>query len=292
MSAGKNWTPEEVAYLEESWGMTSIPTIANKLGRSVEAVTLKAYRLGLGRHIHSGTRITLVQLCKALGNKNFYNNARTRWIPLGLPVRYQRVIDSKFAMIDIDDFWEWAEKNKDIIDFSHMEAGALGREPAWVKEARRARATEKLKTSPWTKDEDNKLRRMLKTGRYSYNDLSAALMRTEGAIKRRISTLSLTERPIKRPCRDWTEEEIDTMLRLRDAGHSWEAIGQKLDRSALAVRGRYDRLINPDYCKRAYRRRRAAARKDPGSVPAPEWTPIRSKTPGELLKERNKEEEK
>ena len=43
----KKWTKEDVEYLTEKWGNVSIPSLAKKLNRSVNAVKLKAGRLNL-----------------------------------------------------------------------------------------------------------------------------------------------------------------------------------------------------------------------------------------------------
>lgn len=92
MGSGTNWTQQELDYLENSWGQTSIPSIAKHLGRSVNAVKLKAGRIGLGRHIHSGVRITLLQFCDAIGKRNSYGWIKDRWVRLGLPVHYQKSV--------------------------------------------------------------------------------------------------------------------------------------------------------------------------------------------------------
>jgi len=35
---GKDWSPEELAYIHEVWGEKTVPEIARKLGRSINAV--------------------------------------------------------------------------------------------------------------------------------------------------------------------------------------------------------------------------------------------------------------
>jgi len=40
----RKWTKEDVEYLKEKWGTVSIPYIAQKLNRSVNAIKLKAGR--------------------------------------------------------------------------------------------------------------------------------------------------------------------------------------------------------------------------------------------------------
>lgn len=44
----RTWKPEELEYLQERWGEVSIPTIAEKLNRTTNAIKIKACRLGLG----------------------------------------------------------------------------------------------------------------------------------------------------------------------------------------------------------------------------------------------------
>lgn len=244
--------------LKINGGVISITTIAKNLGRSIQAVKLKANRQGLGRHIHSGTRITLNQFCEAIGKKNSYSWIKDRWVRLGLPVHYQKSISKKYAMIDIEEFWGWAEQHKDIVDFSLIEEGILGIEPEWVSTARKASWAAKMKTTPWTKSEDQKLEYLLKQCCFTYDDLCKQLNRTEGAIKRRICTLGLLYRPVRNYDRHWTDEETEILLTMRAAGYCWEEIGRTLNRSGSAVRGKYERLQNPDYFKRYYRKKREA----------------------------------
>lgn len=257
---GKKWTQKELDYLDNNWGRASIPSIAKKLNRSVNAVKIKAVRRGLGCHLHSGERITLFEFCEAIGKRNSYSQIKDRWARLGLPIHYQKSIKRRYAMIDIDEFWEWAEKHKDIVDFDAFPEGTFGEEPEWVQQARHASYLAKFKTLPWTASEDNQLKDMLKAYKYTYNDLSVRLHRTEGAIKRRIITLGLPYRPIRNYDKQWQDSEVETLLRMRADGHCWEEIGKALGRSGSATRGKYERLQNPDYCKRYYRRRREQLR--------------------------------
>ena len=61
-----------------------------------------------------------------------------RLIREGLPVKWHIVKNNRFRVIDIDDFWKWAEKNKSILDFSRFEKYGLGAEPEWVDIKRKA----------------------------------------------------------------------------------------------------------------------------------------------------------
>lgn len=314
----KNWTKEELDYLENRWGEVSIPAIAQHLNRSVNAIKIKAQRRGLGRHIHSGTRITLMQFCDAIGKHNSYGWIKDRWVRLGLPIHYQKSISKRYAMIDIDEFWEWAEQHKDLVDFNAFSEGTFGAEPGWVKEARHASYVAKMKKTPWTPTEDKALEYYLKQYKYTYNDLCGLMNRTEGAIKRRIITLGLIYRPVRNYDQQWQDNEIETLLTMRAAGHCWEEIGRQLKRSGSAVRGKYERLQNPEYCKRYYRRQREALqdyfqkdlcvhyiktigcelhkdncdtcthfiRRKPDQEKKTGWVSIRDKSPDDILNER------
>jgi len=275
MSRGNKWSKEELDFMAESWGNVSIPAIAKKLGRTVEAVKIKAVRTGLGRHIHSGSLITLSQFCQAIGKKNSYSWVKDKWVRDGLPISYKKSVSKKYAMISIEEFWEWAETHKHLIDFVAFEKYSLGAEPEWVDTARHAAYFAQSKKTPWTPSEDKKLIDLLKQYKHTYNDLCVLLNRTEGAIKRRIITLSLRERPIRNYDRHWTDEEEETLLKLRAEGHCWDEIGRRLSRSGSATRGKYERLQNPEYCKRYYRR-----------MEDKQWVSIRDITPEQIMEGR------
>lgn len=247
----KSWPKEQVDYLEEKWGVISIPQIAKHLGRSVNAIKLKAQRIGLGRHIHSGEYITFNQLAVALGKS--FSQVKGRWVPRGLPIKYKKSINKSYRIIYLDDFWKWAENHKDLLDFSAFEENTLGKEPSWVSEKRKADFyASRYITTPWTKDEDALLISMLKAYRYGYHDISIALRRTGGAIKRRMQDLNIKLRPIKADNHNpWTEEEVRILLDMRTKGYGYEVIAERLgSRSALAVRGKEERMLGMYQSKR------------------------------------------
>lgn len=62
----------------------------------------------------------------------------SRLIREGLPVKWHIVKNSRFRVIDIDEFFKWAEENKSILDFSRFEKYSLGAEPDWVDVKRKA----------------------------------------------------------------------------------------------------------------------------------------------------------
>lgn len=243
----KPWSTSELTYLEEKWRVVSIPTIAKHLNRSVEAVKLKANRLDLGRHLHGGEYITFNQLCIALGK--YFSQIKARFIPRGLPIKHKKSVNKSFRIIYIKDFWEWAEKHKDLLEFSTFEVNALGEEPEWVKEKRRADFyAKRYIETPWTKEHDARLIYLLNAYRYGYREISVDLQRTEGAIKRRMINLKLKQRPIKAENHiPWTDNEVRTLVDLRSKGYGYEVIAERLGtRSALAVRGKVERMVKDE----------------------------------------------
>lgn len=246
MRQNKNWTKEEEEYLVEKWGQMSVPSLCKNLGRSKNAIMVRVFRLGLPPFLESGDYITLNQLLIAVtGSKNAYSGKHTSWIEnRGLPIHYKRRNQATFKVVYIDEFWEWAEKNRSFLDFSKMEPLILGKEPEWVAEQRRLDFEENRKHTkePWTIEEEARLKFYLKQHKYGYAELSKMLGRTAGAIQRRISDLGLRERPVKAYNHvPWKDSDFETLADMIREGCSYSAIGEVLGRSEKAVRGRvYD----------------------------------------------------
>ena len=162
----KVWKPEEISYLEENWGYVSIPSIAAKLNRTPVAIQNKARRLCLGPALLGGDYITFNQLIKAVtGLSQSYSYHLISWVKnRGLPIHKRKVKNNSVRVVYLDEFWEWAEKNKSFLDFSKMEPLILGEEPEWVKEQRRKdyQAFALQRKDPWTPAEDSKLLNLLK----------------------------------------------------------------------------------------------------------------------------------
>lgn len=237
----KKWSIEEVEYLEEKWGMTSIPSIAKHLGRSINSVKNKAYKLGLGRFIHQGEYITLHQLITAIGQKQNYSYLNERLERDGFPIKYKIMINEKVKVIYIKEFWEWTKINQSKIDFSNFEENMLGPEDEWVKVKRKNDKLKKktFKTTPWTEQEDRRLEQELNKYKYSYKELSEMFNRTEGALQRRICDLGLKARPIKANNHiKWTKEEYNQLGEMIKARYNYEGMSEVLGKSAKAIRGR------------------------------------------------------
>lgn len=239
------WEQEEIDYLEDNWGVVSIPGIAKKLNRSINAIRCKAYKLGLRRHIHSGEYMTYNQLLVALGMGESY--VRVKFENNGIPIKHKKSLEKRYKIIYINDFWKWAEKNKNLFNFKHFEQGALGwPEPPWVDVKRLSDKTKSklIKKTPWTETEDKQLEWLINQFRYGYKDISRIMHRTEGAIKRRLCDLKIKGRPLKAENhRAWKEWEVSLLTEMYSKGYTHEDISEKLNnRSVCAVRGKLERI--------------------------------------------------
>jgi hypothetical protein len=247
LGAGRSWTNEDIQYLQDSWGTVSIKGIAKTLDRSVNAVKLKAQRIGLIDPRFSFEGITVNQLAAAL---NITYSLLKHWIELyDFPAKKKVFCQSsRVLVVQYSDFWKWAEKNKQMIDFSKVEKNILGPEQFWVTEKRDAdfikkRKIKKSNNHPWTADEDNILKGMLKAFRYTYPEISQRINRSEGAIKRRIMDLGLKGRPVRLNNHiKYTSDEVNLIVTLFDKGHCLEDIASRINKSALGVRGKLERM--------------------------------------------------
>ena len=241
--AKKEWTAEEKALMEDKWGTVSIKPIARILGRSVNSVKIMASRLGLGAVLESGDYITLNQLFVAVtGSKGGSGYAMTSWVKnRHLPVHTKRVVNCKFRVVYLDEFWKWAEKNRSFIDFSKMEPLALGKEPDWVADQRKKdfRAFAIQRKDPWTAEDDSRLKMLMSQNKYGYAELSEMLHRSCGAIQRRILDLGIKERPIRAGNDSrWTDEDFEILADGIRNGESYTMIGNRIGKSEKAVRGK------------------------------------------------------
>lgn len=246
MGQKPNWTKEELTYLQDRWGNVSIPAIAKKLGRSVSAVKLKAGRLGLGDQRLNGGYISLNQLLIAVKGSNHGSGyIRQSWVKnRGLPVHRKKIVNESILVVYLNEFWEWAEKNRSFIDFTKFEPLALGKEPPWVAEQRKKdfQSFAIQRKDPWTQEDDSRLIMLLKQHKYGYAELSEMLRRSAGAIRKRCADLGIKERPVKAdnhgPAAQWTEADFAILADGIRNGEGYCAIARKLGKSEKAVRGK------------------------------------------------------
>lgn len=243
-----NYTAEEIEYLSESWGQISLDTISKKLNRTKGAIIQKVNDLNLGPYLEAGEYIVLNQLMLALksGCAQGFAYTYNQWIEKGLPVKKKKVKNCYFKVLYFEDWWDWAEMNRTIIDFSRLQPLALGEEPLWLQEQRRVdfEMRQQFKKTPWEKSEDLLLVQLLESYKYSYREISLRLQRTEGAIKRRVIDLNIKARPVKMSNHNpWAKYEEDKLKELYQQGHRPSTMANYIDRSAQAISGKIERMI-------------------------------------------------
>lgn len=241
----RTWTKDELRYIEENWGYVSLPYMADKLNRTVDAIKIKASRMGLGSVLLGGDYITLNQLIIALSGHKESSYLRKSWVEnRGLPIHKKRVNKCYFTVVYIDEFWKWAEIHRSFIDFPKMEPLALGKEPDWVAEQRKKdyKALALQRKDPWSPAEDSKLLYLLQQQKYGYFELSKMLNRSAGAIQHRCQDLGTKLRPVKADNHGedsaWTDEDYATLAQGIKNGDSYGSISEAIGKSEKAVRGK------------------------------------------------------
>lgn len=246
------WTKEEITFLEESWGYKSVKTIAKMLNRSENAVLIKKDKLGLGAFLENGDYITFKQLLGTLGYCETGSWIEKSWIEnRGFSIKYKRVNKNRFKVVNLNDFWKWAEKNQSFLDFSKFERYALGKEPKWV-EAKRQRDiinNANYKKSKWTQSEDERLIFLVNQYKYTYQEISKMMQRTENAIGHRLAELNIKARPIKKDSHltKWTKKETEELKRLIKDGYDFETMQNVLiNKSVRSIRSKIYRMYGTE----------------------------------------------
>lgn len=242
----RTWTQAEEEYLMEKWGTLSIPAIAKSLNRTENSIKIRASRLKLGPALMGGEYVTFNQLAKAVtGGSQSYTYQMTSWVKnRKFHIHMKKVGECSFRVVYLNEFWEWAEKNRSFIDFSKMEPLALGEEPDWVAEQRKKdfEAFSLQRKDPWTPEEDSRLMMLLGQHKYGYAELSEMLYRSAGAIQRRCTDLGLKDRPVKakNTGKDvrWAEKDYETLADGIRSGVSYAVIGRTIGKSEKAIRGK------------------------------------------------------
>lgn len=246
-NSGSLWTSEDVDQLRELWGSRGgIPKIARVMGRSEASIKVRAMRLKLGPYLNGGELVSLLQVAQIIvgfDDSGSITYSMRRWEERGLPVHKTRVQRCAWKQVNIEEFWTWAKKNQDILDFSRFEENRLGMEPTWVKKKRKIDQRNRTLTTPkkcrWTPQEDALLTALCESGRHTHEDLQRTFRRTSSSIRRRIYDLSLP-RPVKCSTVKWTPNDMRQLVEMVEAGYSHDWVAKTMNRSTQAVRGKIE----------------------------------------------------
>lgn len=244
MAKGKIWTSEEDEFLIEKWGNSSVKYISKKLKRSVKAVKIRAFRLDLGEFHSAGDLLMVKDLIIALGY-SYVEQVIDKFVMNDFPIKYIEYHKKRYRKVSIEDFWKWAEKNKDVVNFAFFEKNMLGKEPSWVDEKRKIdKANYTNRKVLWTKDQERLLVAKARTGKYTLDQLALEFNRTEQAVRRKLFDLG---EPILYKARSknrYTPEEEQIILDMRAKGFDFTIIARELNRSETGIKDKYNRLVS------------------------------------------------
>lgn len=232
---GKNWTKEDKEYLEENWGFISIYTIAKKLNRDATAILAMAENMSLGSCYNASGFLNANIVAKMLGVEN--RTVSRYWIgKCGLKARKRRLIKQYMWFIDMEDLTDWLKDNQDKWDSRRVELYALGQEPDWLKEKRKADMKEPVnKRKFWTSIEEQRVVNYFNQGK-SNKEIASILGRTEYAIQKRVSKLKKEGKLEKdRVVLYWKKEERELLFELERQGLSDKEIAEKLGREDFHI---------------------------------------------------------
>ena len=179
-----NWTDKEIEYLYKSWGKTSVKTIARNLNKTIASVNIKGYRM-FGSKADFQGYYTCTELAKAL---NLNKSTIIGYCKQGLT---SRKVD-RFRFINLDNFWDFAKRNKNKIQFYKFDKNSLPNEPVWVNKERvkQLKHLEINHYKEWTNLEDKKLINLAKKGK-STKQIAKEMDRTLTAIQTRRQLLNV-----------------------------------------------------------------------------------------------------
>lgn len=235
MAKGRSWTQEEVDYLEENWTYRPVKQIAKKLNRSEEAVSLKAYKLGLGSPYANGEYLTANKAAKLVGIDS--HAIIKTWVrKYGLKARKEALVNNPVWRIKISDLIEWLKENQDKWNSVKLELYGLGIEPDWlrIKRKKDLDIPRKFKQR-WTSEADSILISLYNHG-LTCKQISERMGRTESGIQRRISRLK--EHGALPKCKimlRWTEREEIMFREMDSKGMSNKEIALELGREPKHV---------------------------------------------------------
>lgn len=227
----RKWTEKEVEILINRHGTYSLQSTAKKLNRTLTAIQVKAYRIGLTDNRDAFDYIIRNRLAEALG---IYGATIDFWIEKkGFPVK--KIIPCKvrkFSFVSLNEFWEWAENNKELIDWTKLEKNVLGKEPFWVDVERKNITLKKrpTKVRGWGAEEEKILVDLYNKGE-SYKEIAKILGRSPVAIQ---SKLKRTKNTKSRRV-EWRFKEIVLLKELVKEGLTDKEIGKRLGRSGSSI---------------------------------------------------------
>lgn len=134
----REWTSAEETYMNRRYLSQPVEVTAEKLGRTKMSVIRKASKMKLN---HYSTELNAKSLARSFCCDC---SVTIRWIKkYGLKSKEIKCSNQTRHLIMVEDFWAWAEENKEKINWSKYQRYSLVPEPEWVKDAIREYKTPK-----------------------------------------------------------------------------------------------------------------------------------------------------
>jgi len=229
--ARKIWTKEEENFLEEKYGLLSFEAIGRNLGRTKEAIHVKAQKMKLGKIFNTSEYLTARELSRSL---NINDKVIVKWIEKhGLKATFKKIgLKGYFWRIKPSNFFLWAKDHQDMIRWSKMEKNILGKEPEWVEAARKKDATRPTRqTTNWTSTEDSYLKMYWELGKKT-KEIAEILNRTIPGVIKRSKKIGLNPKLI---LIRWKPIEIEILKEMKLKGSSDKEIAEELGRDTRNV---------------------------------------------------------
>jgi hypothetical protein len=182
------YAAEELKTLREWVGYYPLGSIAKKLNRTTTSIEVKLTRLGISNTKSESGLITAGELANII---NVDRNTVMGWILRhGLKSR-KRVTRHKkvFTFINLEDFWSWADANKEKVDFSKIPDNSLPPEPHWVEQERKNNKGKIHSYKNWTIQEEKLLLHLYKAG-LSKQSIAKELGRSVNSIQKKICRIN------------------------------------------------------------------------------------------------------
>lgn len=193
MGQNRNWTREELDYIREVWGEKTVPEIAAKLGRSINAVKIKTVRLGYTGQKWCGEMMSACKVSELLGVD--VHTVTDYWIPkCNLKAKAKRLGVSKrtTTIIMFEDLLSWLQEHLDLWDSRRVPEYALGVEYKWLREKRENdKQLPARRLQKWASYEDQRLIIMFKRGDRTQAQIAKELNRSLASVNHRLARLDV-----------------------------------------------------------------------------------------------------
>lgn len=185
----KIWSTSEDEFLSQHWGKMNFGELSEWLDRSDHAIHSRALDLKLGPSKDGAGLLNAAQLSKAMGVD--LHAVTDYWIPkCGL--KAERRITKKitaFCLINLANFWAWAEMNQDKFNATRVRMNALGPEPEWMSTKRASDALLPSRSKRiFSPEEDAQLLQLSGKG-FNYIEIGKMMGRTQSSINHRATRI-------------------------------------------------------------------------------------------------------